>query len=237
MKKTLILSTLAASSIGLQAATIVWDNADPSNTENIVTDSSVMISSVIGAWNLDDNSGAHPDRVVGSVTFKNIYSGGATSVSSGGLTIEHELGDGFAVPWSGTETGDFAVVMGTQGAKDWRGATHAMTLSGLTENTSYRIQFLYSASNEGSGTSTTIDIDGSATDGVVQADPGHGGANDGLGQYIVGTMSTGASETEAVITYTGKAQVSAIIVSAVPEPSSAALLGLGGLALILRRRK
>lgn len=240
MKKTLILTVLATSSIGAQAATIAWDNADPSDTENIVTDSSVIIADVISAWNVDDNGGTHPDRVVGSVTFKNIYDGAPATVASGPLSMTHSLVDGFAVAWNGTEVGnDFSVVMGTQAGNSWNGAAHSMTLSGLAENTDYRIQFLYSAENEGSGTVTNIDIDGSAIDGVVQADPGHGGANDGLGQYIVGTLSTGAGETSAVINYTGKAQMSAIVVGtvSVPEPSSAALLGLGGLALILRHRK
>ena len=49
----------------------------------------------------------------------------------------------------------------------------------------------------------------------------------GLGQDLSNTYGTGNYNTDLV----------ALGVVAVPEPSSAALLGLGGLALILRRRK
>ena len=60
-----------------------------------------------------------------------------------------------------------------------------------------------------------------------------------LGQFAVtGTFNSGAS---GVLTFNAagpsRAVINGLEISAVPEPSTTALLGLGGLALILRRRK
>jgi len=58
---------------------------------------------------------------------------------------------------------------------------------------------------------------------------------------IEGTKVNGFEVTDAVngkyIEFTGSNTAGSLVLKAVPEPSSAALLGLGGLALILRRRK
>ncbi|MGB0775242.1 MAG: PEP-CTERM sorting domain-containing protein [Akkermansiaceae bacterium] len=51
---------------------------------------------------------------------------------------------------------------------------------------------------------------------------------------------TGAGTLDVVLTPQGAngfGRYDAVAISSVPEPSSAALLGLGGLTLILRRRK
>ncbi len=55
------------------------------------------------------------------------------------------------------------------------------------------------------------------------------------GDYLVLGWST--TNPDGGSTGSDSFNVDNIVVSAVPEPSSAALLGLGGLALILRRRK
>ncbi|MGB0991312.1 MAG: PEP-CTERM sorting domain-containing protein [Akkermansiaceae bacterium] len=58
---------------------------------------------------------------------------------------------------------------------------------------------------------------------------------------LVGTATvTGAGTLDVVLTPQGAngfGRYDAVAISSVPEPSSAALLGLGGLTLILRRRK
>jgi len=54
-------------------------------------------------------------------------------------------------------------------------------------------------------------------------------STDGSGNLVITVSSDSTSRNDAA--------VSALVLTAVPEPSSAALLGLGGLALILRRRK
>ncbi|MFK7909712.1 MAG: PEP-CTERM sorting domain-containing protein [Akkermansiaceae bacterium] len=58
-------------------------------------------------------------------------------------------------------------------------------------------------------------------------------------QFVIGTFTAdGTSQTLGLDAQDfGNAHISAYQLRAVPEPSSAALLGLGGLALIMRRRK
>ncbi|MGJ8658192.1 MAG: PEP-CTERM sorting domain-containing protein [Akkermansiaceae bacterium] len=59
------------------------------------------------------------------------------------------------------------------------------------------------------------------------------------GAYVsfAGLSSTGGSLVITVVSDNQYAGISQLELTAVPEPSSTALLGLGGLALILRRRK
>jgi len=69
------------------------------------------------------------------------------------------------------------------------------------------------------------------------------GSGAGGGSRLVRTVAN--DFTNNVITFHtdrglgggNRASVSGFLITTVPEPSSAALLGLGGLALILRRRK
>lgn len=87
------------------------------------------------------------------------------------------------------------------------------------------------------GTSTFY-IDGVAQAGTPSSTPVHGN-NGHLGVQKNGTAYfDGAMDELNMFTFTsGDDPVAALSINAVPEPSSTALLGLGGLALILRRRK
>ncbi len=58
-------------------------------------------------------------------------------------------------------------------------------------------------------------------------------ANNGAGNILVNGIEVTAANIDTLFTFSG----STATATAVPEPSSTALLGLGGLALILRRRK
>ena len=57
----------------------------------------------------------------------------------------------------------------------------------------------------------------------------------GPGQYAIGVFTVDAATQDyGISTNSGWAEVNALQIRAVPEPSSTALLGIGGLALILR---
>jgi hypothetical protein len=74
--------------------------------------------------------------------------------------------------------------------------------------------------------------------GTLGDDPGSENTGDyGFGSSTVG-VTVGAGDSLFYVHQEDNAGgTSGLIVNPVPEPSSAALLGLGGLALILRRRK
>lgn len=114
------------------------------------------------------------------------------------------------------------------------------TLSGLTSGQQYRVQALI-YDGRGNHTGRTVTFDG--VDMGVYAN-GVSGVSWGPGLLVTGTFTADAATQDFTIeTFEpsgGSAgnQLNAItLYSVVPEPSSAALLGLGGLALILRRRK
>ena len=115
-----------------------------------------------------------------------------------------------------------------------------ITLSGaaISANTDYIMTFYAYDEAENRNTSfiATGDTTG-ATLGPVNA-PADSDITS-LGQFAVtGTFNSGAS---GVLTFNAagpsRAVINGLEISAVPEPSTTALLGLGGLALILRRRK
>ena len=132
---------------------------------------------------------------------------------------------------------------------DWLfGTTVDFSISGLVPNTPYEIT-LYSYDGYFDGGATTFGAKvGSDTSGptiVTQtiAAAGTPTANDdmaytGTWTSTTGTLDLTASSGATNIVRVNGFEISAITVTApVPEPSTTALLGLGGLALILRRRK
>jgi len=116
----------------------------------------------------------------------------------------------------------------------------ATNLTGLTSGQQYRIQALV-YDGRGPQTGRTLEIDG-ATMGTYAN--GINGTSWGPGLLMTGTFTADATteqsftiETLETTGASSGSQLNAITLYTVPEPSSAALLGLGGLALILRRRK
>lgn len=74
---------------------------------------------------------------------------------------------------------------------------------------------------------------------VMTFGDGLGNTVDLNGQFAIGTFTASGTTQDltALANGFGQAHINAFQVRAVPEPSSAALLGLAGFALILRRRK
>jgi hypothetical protein len=112
----------------------------------------------------------------------------------------------------------------------------------LTSGHTYRIQALvFDGRGDAGIPGRTVQFDG-----VDQGQYANGvdGVTWGDGLLVTGTFTADAATQDFTnegfqgANSTG-AQLNALLVhtTAVPEPSSAALLGLGGLALILRRRK
>ena len=139
-----------------------------------------------------------------------------------------------------------------------RGASfdlNSVTLGGLTIGQEYLIQIfthdgranrgtdLDSRAGFGDGTGSTeaVGISG-LSDAAIDSNAG------GTGFSVIGTFTA----TQETLTFnvfgstngsnpaaspTGAGQINALQVRSIPEPSSTALLGLGGLALLLRRKK
>jgi len=127
-----------------------------------------------------------------------------------------------------------------------------VTISGLAAwlssegATEYKITF-YQNSDTADNNFAQMDLfDGTGTGGSLlesMAPELTDGSGNGGGSRLIRTTTTAFSND--VITFHtdrnlgggNRASVSGFKIETVPEPSSAALLGLGGIALILRRRK
>jgi hypothetical protein len=117
-----------------------------------------------------------------------------------------------SIDGSGTATSSFLFNPGLSAAPDfWLGSANASGVADLTvANTSNNWSYFSNTVNIATGTrSVTVDWLG-----YRNGSPGSGGSN-GNDAYVDDILVT----------------------TTVPEPSSAALLGLGGLALLMRRRK
>jgi hypothetical protein len=127
---------------------------------------------------------------------------------------------------------------------DWYGAggsgtqTLTFVFSGLDSNLTYNIQGVIGGfTGNGVTDGTSMTIDGSTQDfspDTMSSDPR-------IVNFSDISVDSGTGTTDGSLTITvqngGIPVISALTISTVPEPSSTALLGLGGLALILRRRK
>ncbi|MCP5537517.1 MAG: LamG domain-containing protein [Akkermansiaceae bacterium] len=135
----------------------------------------------------------------------------------------------------------------------WRGGTwydSGVSTSIIADDEWHHIAFVWS--HDGTDATATIYVDGTAIDwgggATTKTLTGKGKislTNDGIGAYQrLFSGNTGATQdqlnglfddTRIYDTALSASEIASL--AGVPEPSSAALLGLGGLALILRRRK
>lgn len=114
--------------------------------------------------------------------------------------------------------------------------TFEFTLSGLDNSLTYDLTLVVGASNDANVAGTGSNV--VSINGVAQ--PGNTPAQSPTANSVVtltGLTTNGAGQL--IVNHTGGVASgwSAGTITAVPEPSSSALLGLGGLALIMRRRK
>ncbi len=251
-KKT--LGALALASVlpmAAQAATVTWDGDAADGLWDTATN-----------WDGDTVPGAGDDVIISNgdtvtgTTFNGNYTvtlSGNSTLADGGVwragttTVTVESGstlgsggfwdlnnatlnfkDGAAVNmgfWEHKNTNVFNFELGAAGFT-------TLTPGNLTEGAPPAITTTYSVDmanyTGGTGVIDLVDFGGDST-GLTNA------IFTGGGQYVLAVNNAG-SYTAALQwdDATDKVQLN---ITAVPEPSSAALLGLGGLALILRRRK
>lgn len=131
-------------------------------------------------------------------------------------------------------------VTGTYGTE---GAADTVSLSGLSIGNTYRVQALvFDGRGDAGIVGRTVEFDGVNQGQYASGDPG---VDYGTGLLMTGTfVADGATQDFTIEAFDGGnskgGQLNALTVyetAVVPEPSATALLGLGGLALVMRRRK
>lgn len=185
-------------------------------------------------------------------TWHNVVGVGTTNV---GITtsVAPVTADGFTVSWVGGRNPADVAGPNYGGSSDldavsqqilWgtgAGSTQpVITIVGLSDSTQYNMTVF--SGNNNAAVDYTLDAQAGGTGGtninqVIDSD-----AEWASGTPFTGSLTTGTgagSDTITLTTSAGNATPWGIGIEAVsvPEPSSTALLGLGGLALILRRRK
>jgi len=211
MKKLLLPSAVfLLTAVSSQAATIVWGNAT-----NVSSSTDISLKgSLVEAYDI----GSAVDRTINGVLFSAAGPSGwgdANFASYGNAGMSGAYGEALN---DGTYTNN-------------NGSRQTHTFTGLTSGQQYEFQVWFNDNRNGS----TVNANTlTGADGGVELL--------GNGQYAIGTFtadSTGSQDLTWTETgsISGGATLNLVQLRAVPEPSSAALLGLGGLALLLRRRK
>ena len=224
----LINLIIAASSLGVlatQAATIAWSSTPYTNTGSVNQNLGTGQFATSGTQWVAENSGG------GAVAFDGINFDAASFSFGGTFAGFHQAGQTLSQNGTYGSSGADTVTIGNGGA----GAN-------LVSGNIYSIQLLVADGRGSAGiTGRTVEVDG-----VNQGTYANGNTGVTWGDFLLvtGTFTADAiSQTFTMETFDGTTskggQVNALLVHetvAVPEPSSSALLGLGGLALILRRR-
>ena len=216
MKKTYTLAALAALTVGANAASIAITNGDfEAGAENPIstgwTDTSGNGRSFAhggAASEILIGDGAGTDFVTTSFTLGALNTLAANST----YTIGFDYGNGSSTVAAGL-TGTWTATLLTVGG-DVLGSTD-VSFTTTTSTSNARELFFNTNTRQHSGIAITT-----------------GASHANLGEELTIRLDNGTGD----IAYMGFDNIT-LDVAAVPEPSSAALLGLGGLALILRRRK
>lgn len=218
-----LLSLMLLASATAPAATVAFSGANYS--DGLVSTNGTSVS----AFNFGADADIASDpTVVNTVSFAT-YNPGDGSVSG----FVHNGADGSGANGAGDNT-----TLTLSGVFHTAGTNGHLQYSGLTIGQQYEVQMVFS-DTRGILTPDLMQIWDTATPGGA-AD--FTTADIATAQIVTGTFTANASTQDFYLTQsTGVGDfdgyIGAIQLRAVPEPSAAALLGLGGLALILRRRK
>lgn len=225
-----VLASLLVVSASASAATVFFSSSNYAD-ELISTN-----GTPIGALNL---GGA--DGIVNTVAFTGISAATSDSTVSLAGSVTVDLFHSAAGPNNGEGAPGNAGLLTLNSIFDPpRDGGGSITFAGLTEGQSYEVQMVFSDTRSGILGATHIDLWGNATGtGPVE----HSTFDLSTAQLVTATFTADGTtqsiwttqRTENVGSFDGSA--AALQIRAVPEPSAAVLLGLGGLALIMRRRK
>lgn len=177
---------------------------------------------------------------VNTVTFTGVAANDQSNTITFGATSDTVVSNG-AVNGAGYGSGDapyndlssdYKGILGEAIWNDGGPATLTLTLNGLTLGQQYLFQTWTNDSR-----SFGANRSGSITAGnSVILDYNNTDASGGLGQFVIGTFI--ADATSQVITYeSNNSMINAVQLRAIPEPGSAALLGMVGVAALIRRRR
>ncbi|MFC4990999.1 PEP-CTERM sorting domain-containing protein [Rubritalea tangerina] len=228
MKKTLIPLIAGMTTLtGVEAAVITWDAgvAPITSATDIINDGEAA-ANLTFTWDVWPSGTSNALAAGGALNF------GQATTAINGVDFTDVGGSGAF----GYSTGDANLDNLNQyhsafgnGSDPW-----VLNIAGLEENTTYKIQIIGINDNRGGGISGRTTQFQDQSGGLASAT-----LTRGTGGSVIGTFTTGAGETAFDIHGLGSSDPGAagIVVRAVPEPSATALLGLGGMALILRRRK
>ena len=206
---SLITAGILGTSIASQAAVIAWGDSTSVSTASDISTAGTLVEAI----NLT------ADNISGTTVVAN----GVIFTNDGSLLSKTNGGDNFS-----GDTGDagYNEILSTFDFGNGSGVT-TLNLGGgnLELDKDYEIQVFWAYDNWDHGYG-----DGNGNN-VILTEPA----------YVIGTFTAdGTTQTFDLRPVDGswtEAHLNAYQIRAVPEPSSAALFGLGGLALILRRRK
>jgi len=224
----LSLGIVAASN----AAIVTYSSQIFSNATDVSTN-----GTLIRAVNLGSSDGfqgaATADVTINGVTFTASTAGANNGLFADAGNIYFDAAS-FSGAITGVSTTDANALLDSIEFGPGTGNSLA-TLTGLIIGQVYEIQ-MFNARNDG----VTVDYGYAATVGGAEVYSLTGVTRAPTAPSLVtGTFTATATSQEIHVAIAGSTnlEVSAYQLRTIPEPSSAALLGLGGLALILRRRK
>ncbi len=215
-KYTVALATSTAMMASSSAATITWGEFDLAAAASEISTKGTSIE----AWNLvnTDAREATDTTTINGVVFT------ATNLFDTGYYGDQTFG---------VSTGDANLDLLYLQANYNYENTNPVTLTGLTIGVEYELQSFY-------GNNLGIPLTMNVSDGITIQKRSSGTVENGA--WIIGTFIADATTQDfnSGIDSNRSNSISGYQlrdISSVPEPSSTALIGLGALALILRRRK
>ncbi len=230
------LANVPLARAGAEGSVINWGTpATISGDTNVRND-----GSLVAAFNMNGNAVTVNGVPFASWTFPFM----ATTTTMGNFTITESPGHLLAYSTLGSASAPFAnlssnyqTLLSSAVSSDDNNAI-TLTINGLTIGQTYELQWWLNASQyNGSGTGFRTTASAPLP---VTLDDNTTNAIGGVGQTVVGTFTAG--DTFETITFTGADSTQAPTINAfqfraVPEPSSLALLALGGLLAAAGRRQ